>query len=270
MTVLVVGHRGQTGRAIAEGLQRASVSVRGASARELANHDAVLRNVRAVYMIAPPLDSAPERTMCPFIDRALMAGVNRFVLLGSSAIEEDEPGLGRVHRHLRDRAPEWAVLRPSWFMQNFVNPQHVHAQSLAAGEPMITATGRGKIAFIDAGDIARTAVRLLIDTRIRNADYVLTGPEALAFDDVAAIFREHTGRPTSHRSVSPAELVDRWTAGGMPAEYANLLAALDERVARGSEARTTRVVEEITGEPPRSFAAFVAATSPKRSTPLRP
>ncbi|WP_394851235.1 hypothetical protein [Pendulispora rubella] len=57
---------------------------------------------------------------------------------------------------------------------------------------------------------------------------------------------EHTGRPIVHRSIAPAEL----TACGV--------ASLDERIARGLEARTTPFVEEITGERPRSLNDFAA------------
>ncbi|WP_394838135.1 hypothetical protein LVJ94_14595 [Pendulispora rubella] len=95
MTVLVIGGQGQTGRAISDGLQRKGVAVRRTSTRggpgvtqfmwgDFASHDAALKGVRATYLLAPPLDTAPERAMCPFLDRALAAGVKRFVLLGAS------------------------------------------------------------------------------------------------------------------------------------------------------------------------------------------
>jgi hypothetical protein len=31
----------------------------------------------------------------------------------------------QVHRRLQQNAPQWAALRPSWFMQNFSEGQHL-------------------------------------------------------------------------------------------------------------------------------------------------
>ena len=46
-------------------------------------------------------------------------GVRRLVLLSSYLIERDGGMIGGVQDWPADNAPEWAILRPSWFMQNF-------------------------------------------------------------------------------------------------------------------------------------------------------
>ncbi|MGA9872131.1 MAG: hypothetical protein WBQ44_13435 [Rhodococcus sp. (in: high G+C Gram-positive bacteria)] len=51
------------------------------------------------------------------------------------------------------------------------------------------------------------------------------------------------------------------TAGGVPAEYAPILAAADSDIEAGSEDRVTDVVEHVTGRP-RSFEHFVAGAFP--------
>lgn len=57
--------------------------------------------------------------MVPFLQRARAAGVHRAVLLSSSAIASGGPAVGQVHQALPGLFEQWAVLRPSWFMQNF-------------------------------------------------------------------------------------------------------------------------------------------------------
>jgi uncharacterized protein YbjT (DUF2867 family) len=193
------------------------------------------------------------------VERALRAGVRRFVLLSSSAIEESQPGLGEVHRFLRKEAPEWAVLRPSWFMQNFVDARHFHAKSIATGEPLVTATGAASIRFVDVDDIATVAVRALLDKRSHDTDHVISGPEALTYDEIARTISEVTGIAVTHRAVSTSDLVRHFESGGMPAAYAELLAALDERIRTGAEARPTDTVKRVTGTEPRAFRAFVEA-----------
>ncbi|CAN5516548.1 hypothetical protein BH11ACT6_BH11ACT6_26840 [soil metagenome] len=61
--------------------------------------------------------------------------------------------------------PEWTVLRPSWFMQNFTG-DHLVAQEIMTGE-IVTTTGTGRVAFIDAADIAAVARHALLDEAAR-------------------------------------------------------------------------------------------------------
>jgi uncharacterized protein YbjT (DUF2867 family) len=269
MRALVIGGTGQTGALVARGLSErgALVRVGSRSARESEHvrfdweradtHDQALRDVDAVYLVAPAMVPDPAAVMVPFIERALAAGAQRFALLSSSAIEEGAPGIGAVHAALRARAPGWTVLRPSWFMQNFLDPRHHLAQSIARDGVMVTATGQGRAGFIDAADIAAVAVETLLAPA--NEALVLTGPEALSYGDIADILSEATGRTITHRAVPVEEARARMVAAGMPDEYARFLAALEASIAAGAEDRTTDAVLRVTGRPPRSFRALVAA-----------
>ncbi|AKU96692.1 Oxidoreductase [Labilithrix luteola] len=270
--VLVLGGTGQTGSRVATILRNEGITSRiaGAQARaetdtdavrfvwnDRSTHEPAVRDVQAVYLLAPPLDPKPAETMVPFIDLAMRAGVRRFVMLSSSAVDVTDPGLGEVHRYLRDHTPEWAVLRPSWFMQNLVDPRHFLAKSLAAGVPLVTATGTSKVRFVDADDIARVGARALVDERSHDKAHVITGPAAFSYDEVAAILTEVTGIPRTHVAVSTAELVERHVEAGIPRAFAELLAGLDERIRGGAEAEPTSTVLEVTGTPARDFRSFV-------------
>ncbi len=193
--------------------------------------------------------------MLPFLQRARTGGVHRAVLLSSSAIPEGGPAVGTVHQALPDLFEQWAVLRPSWFMQNFTGT-HAHAHSIREDGIIWTATDNGRVGFIDAEDIAAVAVHALTDRTAPNTDLVLTGPEALSYDDVAAIVTEVTGRPVAHRRLSYEQLRDRLTAL-VPVEFAAMLAGMDRAIAEGAEDRVTDTVQRLTGRPPRTFRALV-------------
>jgi uncharacterized protein YbjT (DUF2867 family) len=264
--VLVLGGTGTTGRRVVAGLRAAGVPARAATRKpaepgqvrfdwaDRSTHAGALRGASAVYLLAPIGEASPAVLVEPFLTDALDAGVRRVVLLSSSAVTEDTPGLGALQKLVRT-APEWAVLRPSWFMQNFTG-EHLVAQGVRDGE-IVTATGDARVAFVDAGDIAAVAVRALTDPVPHNTGHVLTGPAALSYAEAAAIVAAHLGRPVRHRAVGTAEFAEHVTASGTPAEFARVLAALDEDIRRGAEDRVTTVVEQVTGRPARSFETFV-------------
>ncbi|MFF3641625.1 NAD(P)H-binding protein [Streptomyces sp. NPDC002564] len=273
-TILVTGGTGTTGRRVAARLAARGHRVRVASRRpggdaphgaavrfdwaDTATHAPALDGVSGVYLVPAVADPDPAAHVLPFLDRARRAGVERVVLLGASAVTEADGGLGEAYRALRERFPAWAVLRPSWFMQNFTG-RHPHAESIRASGEIVSATGDGRIAFVDADDIAEVGVRALTDGRAHNAAHLVTGPQALSYADAAALLSGATGRPVRHRAVSRTVLRDRLTATGMPVEYAEMLAGMDEAIAAGAEDRTSPAVERVTGRAPRSFAEFVAA-----------
>ncbi|WP_437279746.1 NAD(P)H-binding protein [Sorangium sp. So ce375] len=272
--VLVTGGTGTTGRAVAARLAAAGARVRTASraapAREgveharfdwadAATHEGALRGADRVYLVAPAMIEDPSALMLPFIERALAGGARRFVLLSASAVAEGGPGLGVVHRALRERAPEWTVLRPSWFMQNFIDPRHPHAAAIAGRGELATATGGGRVGFVDAEDIAEVAARALLDDAPHDTAHVITGPEALGYDDVAAIVSRAAGRAIRHVEAGEEDARAYLVRAGIPAPYAAFLVRLDLAIRDGAEDRVTDVVQRVTGRAPRAFGDFARA-----------
>jgi ergot alkaloid biosynthesis protein len=264
--ILVTGATGTTGRRVASRLTALGHPVTAASRRPAAQKGAgtvrfdwydpmtytdALRDADRVYLVPPVGEPDPAAIMLPFLRQARAAGVRRAVLLSSSAIPAGGPAVGQVHSALPEVFDQWAVLRPSWFMQNFTG-HHAHADSIRRDGVIMSATGKGRVGFIDADDIAAVAVHTLTDEPAPNTDLVITGPQALSYDDIAAVLTEVTGSPVSHRPLPYEQLRDR-LAADMPEEFAELLAGLDLSISQGTEDRTTDTVERLTGHPPRSF-----------------
>ncbi|MFF9520970.1 NAD(P)H-binding protein [Streptomyces achromogenes] len=265
-TILVIGATGTTGGRTAAQLTAAGHRVRAASRRatpvpgaqpvrfdwyDPGTFGGALDGTDRVYLVPPLGDPDPATVMLPFLRQARAAGVRRAVLLGSSAIPADGPGVGAVHRALPELFDQWAVLRPSWFMQNFTGT-HMHARNIREHGVILTAAGSGRVGFVDADDIAAVAVHALTDDRAPGTDLVLTGPQALGYDDIAAIVTEVTGRPVTHQPLTYERMRDR-LAGQLPLEFAEMLAGMDRAIAEGAEDRTTDTVQRLTGRPPHSF-----------------
>ncbi|MFE9643952.1 NAD(P)H-binding protein [Streptomyces sp. NPDC006365] len=266
---LVVGATGTTGSRVAARLAAGGRPVKAASRRAIpvdgacavrfdwddpASFEYALEGVDRVYLVPPPGSPDPAAVMLPFLQQARTAGVHRAVLLSSSAIPAGGPAVGQVHQALPGLFDQWAVLRPSWFMQNFTG-NHTHARTIKAGGAIQTAAGDGRVGFVDADDIAAVAVRALTGTQAPNTDLIITGPQALSYGDIAAILTQVTGRTTTHRRLTYEQMRDR-LAADMPAEFAAMLAGMDHAIAEGAEDRTTDTVQRLTGRPPRSFRAF--------------
>ena len=217
------------------------------------------RASRRCTSLRPLRKSIRPQLVEPFLQDALDQGVRRVVQLSSSALPEGAPGLGEVHRLVRSTMPEWTVLRPSWFMQNFTG-DHLVAQGVRDGE-IVTATGDGRVAFIDADDIAAVAGRALTDAIAHNTDHVLTGPPALSYAE-AADDRRPAPRPPGSASAGAGRRLRlshrrQWDPTGV---------RTDTRCARCRYRRRRRRPRhphrrDLTGRPARTFEEFCAPTS---------
>lgn len=266
--VLVTAALGTTGSLTAERLRAWGHEVTAASRRATGfdwyrsdTYADALIGADAVYLVPPPSAPEPVEVMAPFLAAARKAGVRRAVLLSASPAIPGGPGVGRVHSLIPDFFTEWAVLRPTWFMQNVLTPTHPHALSIRTGGTLITSTDGARVALIDAGDIADVAAHLLTADTAPGTDLVLTGPQALTYDEVAAVIADVTGLALDHRSVAQPELAT-YLKQFLPAATAERMTSLDRIIATGSQARITGVVESITGRPPRTFHDWVSTQRP--------
>lgn len=265
--ILVTGGTGKTGSRVVSRLRALGASplvgTRSPKAdadvrfdwKDPTTFDAAFDGVGAVYLVAPTDDFDSLGAMQGGLTAALSAGVQRFVLLSASSLDEGGPMMGAVHAWLRGNAPEWAVLRPSWFMQNFSEVQHL--APIRDESAIYTATQDGRAGFIDADDIAACAAALLCAETIENTDHILTGPKALSYEDVAAALSHHLARDIHHNRLSVAGMTERFQSLGLPEDYALALAGMDDAVAKGGEDRVTDGVQRITGRPATRIDKFI-------------
>jgi ergot alkaloid biosynthesis protein len=265
--VLVTGGAGKTGRRVAQQLSAAGSEARLASRASPQRFDwsdpdtwaAAVAGVKAAYLVPPPMAGDVSAVMIAFVQAAMEAGVGRFVLLSGSPIAEGGPGAGQTHHWLAENAADWAVLRPSWFMQNFSEGQHL--APIRDEGVIYSATEDGRLPFISADDIAACAVAALTGAEPLNRDFILTGPEPITYDTVARRISEAIGRPVAHRRVSADGLAAWYRANGRPALLAQMLGMMDTLIAGGAEDRVTGCVEKLTGRAPTDFAAFARANA---------
>jgi uncharacterized protein YbjT (DUF2867 family) len=263
---LLTGGTGKTSTRLAVQLREAGIAHRAASRRGQPpfdwsrpdTWDAVLAGATSVYLV-PPLAGDAAGVVIDFARAALAHGVRRFVLLSMSGLPPGGPAQGRVHRWLEDNCDDWAVLRPTAFMQNFSEGPYL--ASIRDEDTIYSNTGAGRTPFIDAADIARAAFAALTAPTALNRDFILTADELLTYDDVAALISQACGRRISHTRVSTGAMTQRYVDRGLPEATARLLALGYQTIAEGAEDRTTEAVRTLTGSAPARFRAFAEANA---------
>ncbi|KAI0146971.1 NAD(P)-binding protein [Xylariaceae sp. FL1272] len=211
--------------------------------------------VKAVYIMEPRI-SEPWICMNKFIDVAKEHGVSRVVLCAGTTAAIGKDGMGRVWEHLIKSGIDYAVLRPSWFMENLSDPAFGVAYTISKLNKFETATQDGKIAFVSADDVAEVAYHALTDEKSYNCDLRVLGPENLTYDQVADTFSKALGRKIEHVKLSETERIDGLLHAGVPDYFARFLTRIELFVSQGGEMGTSDVVKRLTGHPPKSFEKF--------------
>ncbi|KAI2469312.1 putative ergot alkaloid A [Annulohypoxylon bovei var. microspora] len=275
-TVLLLGGTGKVGGRIAPLLQAASVPTLVASRSgksptglpgvkfdwfDESTWETIFANsttpIAAVFIVSPLL-SQPEAILKKFVDFAVAKGAKRFVLLGASTIPEDGPWMGSTQRYLRELGEQgkigWAVLRPTWFQENF--SEGPHGSMIKSEGKLFSATGKGKVPFVSTQDIAAVGFHALTSPQPPNTDFVILGSDLLSYPEVADIISSVINRPVTYVELSESDLIARW-APFIQADYATTLAGMDTDIKNGAESYTNDVVRTVTGKEPRKFRDFV-------------
>jgi uncharacterized protein YbjT (DUF2867 family) len=191
------------------------------------------------------------------IDAATAAWVQRIVKVSAHGAEIGAPVMfadahGRIERHLRQCAVPAVVLRAAFFMSNLF----AAAGTIRATGQIFAPADDAKIAMVDPHDVAAAATVALLDDRHVGRTYVLTGPQAITYTEVAAHLSAATGRTIGFihvpDDVAHAGLLD----SGAPDWFADSLVALYRQLRQGLAAQTTDDVRTLTGRQPRRFAEF--------------
>jgi len=134
------------------------------------------------------------------------------------------------------------------------------ARSIRANGTIALPFGTGRTSPVAVDDVARVVATVLRDPASHIGHvYELTGPRSVDMTEMAAAFSRALGRSVSYVDVP----LDRWQAGlsklGMPPHTEQHVATMARLHRDNRYDRIADGVERVTGVPPQSIEAFVAA-----------
>jgi uncharacterized protein YbjT (DUF2867 family) len=188
----------------------------------------------------------------PVVDAAAARGVKLVFLSVLGADADESIPYRRIERKIEASGARYVILRPNWFADNF----HTFWKAgILHGQIQLPA-GDGKTSFIDARDIAASAVAALTAEKFDGRAFNLTGPEALSYAEAAKILSTATEKEIAYTAISDEAFVAMLTSVSVPAEYAQFLTTIFAPVRAGHMAGVTGDVTELTGRSPLSLETY--------------
>ncbi len=192
------------------------------------------------------------------IGAAARAGVQHVVRLSAMGASLDSPAaLTRWHAEieeaLRASPMAWTIVRPGYFMQNFLGS----AETIRSRAAFYGAYGSGGTSPIDTRDIAAVVVKCLRERGHESKVYELTGPESLTQAEMAARTSAVLGRTIRYVDLPVEEFQRGLVAAGWPDALARDFAGFSAWVrAQGKPAPVLPTGTDLLGRL-RTFDEFV-------------
>ena len=140
------------------------------------------------------------------IEAARNAGVKHIVKLSAFGASDHSKAPiclwhYQIEKEMQASGMDWTILRPHHFMQNLLG----QAEYIIDDGVVYSASGDGKIPYIDARDIAAVAAVTLTKPGHEGKKYVITGSEALSYRDATEIIGKTIGKQLRFVDESPEE-----------------------------------------------------------------
>ncbi|HEX5259031.1 MAG TPA: SDR family oxidoreductase [Sphingomicrobium sp.] len=231
----------------AEQLLEGGVRVRHGDFDDPATLDDAFEGAKSLLIISTRGDN--ERRVVQHrnaIEAAKRAGVQH--LYYTSIVQREGSKFLPAEGHLQTEADlaasglDYTIFRNGQYIENL--PLFL-GSSIETGELLLPPDG--PVAWVARSDLAEGIARVMLTGGRDQESLLLTGPEALEFDDIAAIAGSIVGQPIRRRVVEGAEYAKILVSNGLPKGLATVLVSGFESRASGELALVDPALQEIVG-----------------------
>ena len=223
---------------------------------QAATLDAALQGADKAFLLTPVAERSVEWQKA-FIQAAQRAYVKQLVKFsGMGASPRTSVELLRMHGEtddlLRNSGIPFTILQPNSFHQNILSSAGTIKAQGAFYWPMKSA----QQSTVDIRDINAVAAKVFTSPGHDGKTYVITGPEALTFQQAAEKLSAVLGREIQYLDVPLPAAAEGMRKSGMPEWNVRAVTELLGYFATGAAATVTDTVPRLLGHPATSFEQF--------------
>jgi uncharacterized protein YbjT (DUF2867 family) len=214
--------------------------------------------IESAFLLVPvALETAEWKSN--FIRTAKQNGVERIVNLSVSGANSTAPvDLFRWHweaeQTLESSGIAWTHLRPTDLARFNIRSILPTVPSQGA---FYSTIGDGRVAMVDEEDVAEVAAAVLTEEGHVGKKYVLTGPKALSYAEVATALSTKLGKPVKYIDIDPVQAKQAMIGAGLPDWVADFVNDLRELEKKGGASGPTADIQHVLGRPPRTLEVSI-------------
>jgi NAD(P)H dehydrogenase (quinone) len=221
---------------------------------------AVLREFDRIFLLSPEIEE--QAALETVFTDAIAAAGHRPHIVKICADGFRDPGCEvrfmlahrQVAMHLDALGLPVTYLASATYMEGLLTS----AEAIRLTGTITAPAGAGRVGWVAAADVAKAAARVLTSPGHENQTYVLTGPEALGYPDVAARFSAVFARQVDYEDLEPELARDLMLADGLGRWEADGNLERFEWIRQGGAATVTGTVRELTGADPQPLDDWLA------------
>jgi NAD(P)H dehydrogenase (quinone) len=220
----------------------------------------VLQEFDRIFLLSPEIEEqAALETV--FIDAVAAAGHRPHIVKVCADGFQDagcDVRFMRAHRqvalHLEAVGLPVTYLAAATYMEDLLDEAAEIRQTAEIRAP----AGDGRAGFVAVADVATAAARVLTTGGHQGATYVLTGPEALGYADIAARFAAVFGWQVDYADLPAERARELLLASGLTAWQADGAIERFDWIRQGGADTVTGTVRELTGTDPQPLHEWLS------------
>jgi uncharacterized protein YbjT (DUF2867 family) len=239
-------------------LQAAGVQLALGDVDDAAALAAAMQGVTKV-LVCLPNGEAQLRREKAIVDAAVAAGAKHIVKI--SSVEAAAHMHNPVHQahwqseeHIRSRGVAWTMVRPTFYMQNFLGSA---ATIKSQGKFYFPFGEQGAAALIDSRDAGWFAGHVLATDGHANKSYDITSRDKMTFHQVADVFSKVLGRKISYVPQDPVAYKAFLGKFVTSAWHLNAVCDIFAEIAKGYSVNVTDTFSQVSGREPLSLEGFI-------------